>query len=223
MSYDNAHLAGRSQVSDTLVEPGDLLVDSATLDHVPAEKAGMVGRPIYASGTAYGNDTEYRVYRTMPRMSQGSIEKNPSTGKTYGEESPQDVVHHSAVEPKPVDTSKLPDSGKRTEFSTGAVRDASEAKGHFHCLPPVAMRKLAKRFEDGAAKYSRNNWMKGIPLSRYQDSLARHLLAFSEGDETEDHAGAIIWNACCMVWTDEEIKAGRLPKELDDLPYRNHQ
>lgn len=114
----------------------------------------------------------------------------------------------------------LPDSGERAQYSTGAVRDASTGKGHFHSIPPTAMRHLAKRFEDGARKYARNNWMRGIALSHYEDSLARHILAWKEGDETEDHAGAIIWNACCMVWTDEEIKAGRLPAELNDLPYR---
>lgn len=114
----------------------------------------------------------------------------------------------------------LPDTGERREFGTGAVRDASIGKGHFHSIPPVALRKLAKRFEDGAAKYSKNNYMLGIPLSVYSDSLHRHFIQWMEGDASEDHAGAIIWNACCMTWTDEEIKAGRLPKELDDLPYR---
>lgn len=114
----------------------------------------------------------------------------------------------------------LPDTGARKEFGTGAVRDASEGKGHFHSIPPIALRKLAKRYEDGARKYSKNNWMKGIALSHYQDSLTRHVLAWAEGDQTEDHAGAILWNAAAMVWTDEEIKGGRLPKELDDLPYR---
>ena len=101
------------------------------------------------------------------------------------------------------------------------MRDASAGTGHFHSIPPVALRKLAERFEAGAKKYSANNWMKGIPLSHYIDSLTRHQLAFAEGDVAEDHAGAIIWNACAMVWTDEEIKAGRLPAALDDLPYRN--
>ena len=123
--------------------------------------------------------------------------------------------------PTPVNPSAgLPDSGARTQYKTGAVRDASVGKGHFHSIPPVAMRKLAKRFEDGASKYSINNWMKGIPLSHYENSLNRHILAWKEGDESEDHAGAIIWNACCMVWTDEAIKSGELPPELDDLPYR---
>jgi hypothetical protein len=114
----------------------------------------------------------------------------------------------------------LPDTGQRAEYSTGAVRDASIGKGHFHSIPPTALRHLAKRFEDGSRKYRRNNWMRGIPLSHYMDSLDRHKLAIAEGDTSEDHAGALIWNACCLVWTDEEIQAGRLPKELDDLPYR---
>lgn len=117
-------------------------------------------------------------------------------------------------------SSALPDSGARTQYSTGAVRDASVGKGHFHSIPPIALRRVAKRYEDGAVKYCKNNYMLGIPLSHYEDSLYRHLLAWAEGDEAEDHAGAIIWNAVTMVWTDEEIKAGRLPAELDDLPYR---
>ena len=127
------------------------------------------------------------------------------------------------INPRPLRSEDLPDSGARSTYSTGAVRDASSGKGHFHSIPPVALRKLAKRFEDGAQKYTRNNWMKGIPLSHYVDSLTRHQLAFAEGDLAEDHAGAIIWNPCAMVWTDEEIKAGRLPSTLDDLPYRNRR
>jgi hypothetical protein len=128
---------------------------------------------------------------------------------------------HGLAAGRLVDLADLPDSGARSTYSTGAVRDASAGKGHFHSIPPVALRKLAERFEAGAKKYSANNWMKGIPLSHYIDSLTRHQLAFAEGDVAEDHAGAIIWNACAMVWTDEEIKAQRLPSTLDDLPYRN--
>jgi hypothetical protein len=114
----------------------------------------------------------------------------------------------------------LPDSGHRTTYQTGAVRDASAGKGHFHSIPPSALRRIAKRFEDGAEKYSKDNWMKGIPLSHYQDSLMRHTLAWAEGDATEDHLGAILWNAACADWTEQQASAGRLPKEMIDLPYR---
>lgn len=67
---------------------------------------------------------------------------------------------------------------------------------------------------------SKPNWMKGIPLSRYQDSLTRHMLSHAEGDTSEDHMGAILWNASAWAWTEEAIAKGLLPAELDDLPFR---
>tara|TARA_B100001093_G_scaffold252714_1_gene241846 strand:- start:419 stop:814 length:396 start_codon:yes stop_codon:yes gene_type:complete len=124
-----------------------------------------------------------------------------------------------------MDTKKvtLPDSGKRSEFDTGAVRDAMEGKGMPSLLPIAALRAASKRFEDGANKYGRDNWTKGIPLSRYIDSLYRHLWQFMEGDESEDHAGAIVWNAMCLVQTEEWIKNGKLPKSLDDIRKREYE
>jgi len=116
----------------------------------------------------------------------------------------------------------LPDSGARIQYNTGAVRDASIGKGHWHAIPRIAMFKMAKRFEDGALKYKRNNWMQGIPLSHYQDSLMRHVAAWAEGKTDEDHMGAVLWNAAAAAWTEEQIELGKLPKELDDLPYRGH-
>jgi hypothetical protein len=112
---------------------------------------------------------------------------------------------------------ELPDSGERSEFSTGAVRDAMQGKGTPSLLPIAALRAASKRFEDGATKYGRNNWKKGIPLSRYVDSLYRHLWQFMEGDETEDHGGAIIWNAMCLVQTKEWVDKGQLPDTLNDI------
>ena len=111
----------------------------------------------------------------------------------------------------------LPDSGARSEFATGAVRDASEGKGNPSLIPIDALRAVSKRFEDGATKYGRDNWQQGIPLSRYVDSLYRHLWQFMEGDDTEDHAGAIIWNAMCLTQTKKWVDQGKLPKELNDL------
>lgn len=113
----------------------------------------------------------------------------------------------------------LPDSGKRSEFVTGAVRDAAEGKGLPSCIPPCALRAMAKRFEDGAKKYQKHNWMRGIPLSKYHDSASRHLLQLAEGDTSEDHAGAVLWNVACWLWTQEAIATGKLPKELNDLPF----
>ena len=38
-----------------------------------------------------------------------------------------------------------------------------------------------------------------------------------EKDTKEDHGGAVIWNAMCLVETLDAIERGELPKELDDL------
>jgi hypothetical protein len=111
----------------------------------------------------------------------------------------------------------LPDSGERSEFETGSVRDACEGKGIPSLIPVSSLRSVAKRFEDGAYKYGRDNWKKGQPLSRYVDSINRHLWDWLEGCEEEDHLGAVIWNAMCLQQTDEWIKEGKLPRILKDI------
>lgn len=113
--------------------------------------------------------------------------------------------------------SKLPDSGERSEFSTGAVRDAMRGKGMPSLLPTEALRMASRRFEDGATKYGRDNWRKGIPLSRYVDSINRHLWAYTDGCTAEDHLGAVIWNSLCLAQTQKWIDDGTLPRDLDDL------
>lgn len=117
----------------------------------------------------------------------------------------------------------LPDSGRRSKFATGAVRDAMSGKGLPSQIPPEAIRRMALRFEDGATKYGLQNWMQGIPLSRYVDAIFRHTLAAAEGQDDEDHLGAVLWNAAAWVWTEDQIASGSLPAELDDLPFRKRR
>ena len=116
--------------------------------------------------------------------------------------------------------SEFPDSGGRTEFETGSVRDAMEGKGIPSLIPPEAIRRLALRFEGGAIKYGRDNWKKGQPLSRYHDAIIRHTLAAAEGQDDEDHLGAVLWNAAAWIWTEDAIARGALPPGLDDRTYK---
>ncbi|WP_038168538.1 dATP/dGTP diphosphohydrolase domain-containing protein [Verrucomicrobium sp. BvORR106] len=113
----------------------------------------------------------------------------------------------------------IPDSGTRSQFITGAVRDAAPGKGLPSNIPPIAIRALARRFEDGAQKYGPRNWMQGIPLSRYIDAIIRHTLSMSEGRTDEDHAGAVLWNAAAFMWTRQAVENGKLPNDLNDLIY----
>ena len=65
---------------------------------------------------------------------------------------------------------KIKDSGERTEFESGAVRDMHEGKGDMASLPNAAILRLSKHYENGAKKYGRWNYTKGIPVSSFIDS-----------------------------------------------------
>ena len=62
---------------------------------------------------------------------------------------------------------------------------------------------LSHHFEDGAKKYSDNNWQKGMPVRCYIDSAVRHYLKWSRGDTDEPHDRAFCWNLFCAIWTVE--------------------
>lgn len=110
------------------------------------------------------------------------------------------------------------DSGEREEFSTGSVRDTRTGKGRYDLIPTLPLKRLAQLYERGADKYGDRNWEKGQPLSRYIDSAMRHLIAVAEGQDDEDHAIAVAWNMFALIHTQEAVRRGELPEELDDLP-----
>jgi len=110
------------------------------------------------------------------------------------------------------------DSGKRQEFGTGAVRDIQEGKGRYDLLPTRAIRRLAKHYENGARKYGDNNYLKGMPMTRFLDSALRHLFKAAEGQKDEDHFIAAVWNLMAIIEYQERIEENLLPRELDDLP-----
>lgn len=68
---------------------------------------------------------------------------------------------------------------------------------------PLAMQGLAKRFELGAKKYSRDNWKKGLPDVEIIDALLRHLSAYQNGEigdpDGGNHVDAILWNAVVLA------------------------
>ena len=113
---------------------------------------------------------------------------------------------------------KVKDSGKEQNFKTGAVRDTQEGKGRFDLLPPYALLRIAKHFENGANRYQERNWEKGIPCSRYLDSALRHLIKVMMGFDDEDHESACAWNLLCFIETKKRAELGILPKELNDIP-----
>ena len=114
---------------------------------------------------------------------------------------------------------EVKDSGKREVFDTGSVRDTEENKGRYDLLPWYAIDRLAKHYQNGAAKYGDNNWRKGINLSRYLSSAMRHLVKYAMGWRDEDHLAAALWNIAAIIETEKMIADGLLPSELNDLPH----
>lgn len=86
----------------------------------------------------------------------------------------------------------IKDSGERTEFESGAVRDMHKGKGRFDLLPMCVLMRLARHYENGCLKYGDRNWEKGIPCHSFADSAMRHIVKYMDGWKGEDHLIAAI-------------------------------
>lgn len=122
------------------------------------------------------------------------------------------IGNPNAVSPKDIHQ-VIKDSGDRTKFDTGAVRDMHEGKGRMDLLPWAAIMEVSKHCENGAKKYGEHNVDKGIPIHSLCDSAARHLAKYIDGWDDEPHLIAAVWN---LLWAIQmELKR----PELCDIPY----
>lgn len=117
-------------------------------------------------------------------------------------------------EDKANDSHHILDSGNRREFSTGAVRDIQEGKGDMASIPWESILRLSVHYENGAKKYDRWNFRKGIPVSSFIDSACRHLAKYQCGLDDEDHLAAAAFNILGAMLM-ENTKP-----EMQDLPLR---
>jgi len=112
----------------------------------------------------------------------------------------------------------LHDSGKRRTFKTGAIRDRGDLKPRPDLISPHAQMREGMIMTLGAQKYATRNWEKGMPISECIASAQRHIEKYKRGDIDEDHLAQARWNLGAALHFEEEIKAGRLPPELNDMP-----
>lgn len=110
--------------------------------------------------------------------------------------------------------SAIADSGDRREFTTGAVRDMAEGKGDMCSIPWEAILRLSVHQENGAKKYTRWNFRKGIPVSSFIDSACRHLAKYQCGCDDEDHLAAAAFNVLGAMLMEQTMP------EMQDLPMR---
>ena len=109
---------------------------------------------------------------------------------------------------------EIKDSGERTVFPTGSVRDMHEGKGDMVSIPWESILRLSKHYENGAKKYQRWNFRKGIPISSFIDSACRHLAKYQCGMDDEDHLSAAAFNVLGAM-----LMENTMP-DMQDLPLR---
>jgi hypothetical protein len=119
---------------------------------------------------------------------------------------------------KELPKSDLADSGDRTSFMNGAVRDRGGEKSRPDLISPFFENRLGEHMRKGAVKYSDWNWAKGMPNSEYWASLRRHIAQAEMGMTNEDHLAAIAFNVMALMHNQECIERGLLPKELNNWP-----
>lgn len=111
-------------------------------------------------------------------------------------------------------TSLIKDSGDRTIFPTGAVRDTHRGKGRYDLIPWEAIHELALHCGEGALKYGERNVEKGIPIHSLIDSAFRHLSKYMQGMDDEPHLRAALWNIAWAIWMEKK------KPEMLDIPAR---
>lgn len=107
----------------------------------------------------------------------------------------------------------IKDSGERTEFSTGAVRDMHIGKGRMDLLPWNAIMEVSKHCENGAIKYGEHNVDRGIPVHSLMDSGIRHAAKHFIGMKDEPHLTAACWN---FLWA---LEMELTKPEMVDVPW----
>lgn len=109
---------------------------------------------------------------------------------------------------------------KNVQFESGAQRGDDSGRPRPDLIPGCALLRIGVQYAKGADVYGERNFEKGIPSGRALASLERHLQAFKEdGCSDEDHLSAMAFNCVLLIMNEERVKAGKLPKELLNLPF----
>lgn len=91
-------------------------------------------------------------------------------------------------------------------YESGFKRDSDKLKPYTHNLQGYTRLRFGYLTRMGAEKYGDENFLKGSPKKSSLQSLDRHLAKYMEGDQSEDHLAAIIFNVQLIML--EEQKEG---------------
>lgn len=99
-------------------------------------------------------------------------------------------------------------------FQSGAIRDSDVGKEDYvETLAWTALKRYAQYMTAKKAKYGAGNFKKGIPVSSYEESLARHVQKYfankyedAEDEPGEDHLSAIVFNVFGIMYEVERSR-----------------
>lgn len=86
------------------------------------------------------------------------------------------------------------------------MRELKEGKPDFTYFPYEAEVRRAKRYEFGAIKYKRDDWMPEVlkDPTQYHKSALRHLKQYLSGDRSEDHLAAVSLCMDFLMWEEAQ-------------------
>ena len=100
------------------------------------------------------------------------------------------------------------DSGKRLEFKSGMMRDVADDKPDYTLVWHPFLLRLVQLLGRGLKKYGRDNWKKAEgkeELDRFKQSALRHLYQYLEGDKSEDHQSAVVFNIMGSMYVESKM------------------
>ena len=117
---------------------------------------------------------------------------------------------HTCPDPGDVNDFVVKDSGERTQFASGMVRDVTTGKRDYSlALDGPMFDRWAEHLTKGAVKYAKRNWMQAsgtAEYERFRESALRHFLQWFRGQTDEDHAAAVFFNINGAEYTKERMK-----------------
>lgn len=108
------------------------------------------------------------------------------------------------------------DSGKRTAYESGMVRDTQDGKPDYRLIPTWFLTQLADHLTKGAKKYGADNWQLACSSEearRFESSAMRHLVQLLNGETDEDHMSAVVFNVMALTYTREQ-RAFNVPTQV---------
>jgi hypothetical protein len=103
-------------------------------------------------------------------------------------------VHQSPEEKEEVAQEIVKESPLSRVFDSGMKRDNDENKPYVHNLQGYTRLRFGYLTRMGARNYGDGNFLLGSPSEDALKSLDRHLAKFLDGDRSEDHLAAMIFN-----------------------------